>query len=264
MVRIRKNLQVSPLLYCSNAAAEDFQPHICHLNQSRWDVSPLPEREAEGDLDVNGSGTIGATKSVALPSQMDIDKVIMDVEEGEEVGDGSEIGFQKKRICQKNDGKKWNCRNEVKEEYSYCKHHLTLIRGYHNNSSNKTTSNAPKSSTVKKPRVAPVMAPEAKAKKGSSSKPDDFVYYSIFSPTYGNNRRKKAEEEVAKSITVEIGAATSSTNASTPEDAPPSPKADFENQFASMDVNEKKDDGSNSCGRKRRRKMKRPVKASSL
>lgn len=42
MVRIRKNLKVSPLQFCSNVAPEDLQPHICKLNQSPWDLNPLP------------------------------------------------------------------------------------------------------------------------------------------------------------------------------------------------------------------------------
>ncbi|XP_040369792.1 uncharacterized protein LOC121051475 isoform X1 [Rosa chinensis] len=173
MVRIRKNLQVSPLFFSSNVAPEDFWPHICRLNQSPWDVNPPPELEAQEDLKVYGSlkGSIGATKSVALPSRMDIDKVIMDVEEDSKgLGEGNEIGLKKQKICKKNDGKGWKCRKEVKEGYSFCNHHITLIRSYHNTGSNNATSNANKSFSFKKPKVTTREAPEAKEKKGSSSK----------------------------------------------------------------------------------------------
>ncbi|XP_062001551.1 uncharacterized protein LOC133718698 isoform X1 [Rosa rugosa] len=261
MVRIRKNLHVSPLFFSSNVAPEDFWPHICRLNQSPWDVNPPPELEAQEDLNVYGSlkGSIGATESVALPSRMNIDKVIIDVEEDSKgFGEGNEIGLKKQKICKKNDGKGWKCRKEVKEGYSFCNHHITLIRSYHNTGSNNATSNANKSFSFKKPKVTTREAPEAKAKKGSSSKSNDYIYYSLFSPWWNQNRRTIVEEQTAKNIAVENGATTSSTSVATPNQDPPSPKAGNQNQSSYVDVNEGNDDGSNKCRRKR---MRKPMKA---
>ncbi|KAL6126204.1 hypothetical protein ACLB2K_074255 [Fragaria x ananassa] len=267
MVRIRKGLKHSPLIHCSNVAPEDLQPHICRLNQSGWDVNPLPEFEAEDDLNVNKSGrrsgTIGAAKSVVLSSEMDVDKVIIDVEESSKsVGERNESEFKKQKICKKNDGKEWYCKRKVEEGYSFCTHHLTLIRTYHNNNSNNATSNAPKSMSLKKPKMARGKSPEAKVEKGSNScKSGDYVYYLNSKLVRNMDRMVIAEEETTTNSAVESDAITSAATTVTLKSDPPSAKADYENQLSNVEVNEVNVDGSNICGRKRSRKMKNPKRA---
>lgn len=203
-------------------------------------------------------------RSVESPSRMDIDKaadMAIDVEEGSKGlndGEGNGIGFKKHKICQKNDGKGWKCRKEVEEGYSFCKHHLTLIRSYGSNNNN---SNGSKSSSSKKPLAARATAlaeirdAREKAKKSSASNPHEYYYYTGFGPWWGRKRDNIAMEEITKNIAGDNGAATSST----PNNNPPSPKVDNENQIDYVDYHEEDKDGSI-----RRKRMRKPVKARSL
>lgn len=184
---------------------------------------------------------------------MDIDKaadMAIDVEEGSirlNDGEGNGIGFEKHKICQKNDGKGWKCRKEVEEGYSFCKHHLTLIRSYGSNNNN---SNGSKSSSSKKP-----LAARAKAKKSSALNPHEYYYYTGFGPWWGRKRDNKAMEEITENIAGDNVATTSSA----PNNNPLSPKVAKENQFDYVDYHEEDKDGSI-----RRKRMRKPVKARSL
>lgn len=205
-----------------------------------------------------------AKRSVESPSRMDIDKaadMAIDVEEGSKGlndGEGNGIGFKKHKFCQKNDGKGWKCRKEVEEGYSFCKHHLTLIRSYGSNNNN---SNGSKSSSSKKPLASRATAlagtcdARAKAKKSSASNPHEYYYYTGFGPWWGRKRDNIAMEEITKNI----AGNNISTTSSTPNNSPPSPKVDNENHFDYVDYHEEGKDESI-----RRKRMRKPMKARSL
>ncbi|KAK9910349.1 hypothetical protein M0R45_034315 [Rubus argutus] len=278
MVRIRKNLKVSPLQFCSNVAPEDLQPHICKLNQSPWDLNPLPldssPHQFEAEEWFNGNVSLGnsivAVESVASP---------MDIDKAEWAAVHADIDNVDKGIlrCQKNDGRSWQCKKEAKEGFLFCEHHIR--RSYNCNNNVTSNGNIPSDSLLsKKTMAAPAKAlsgtrrarPKAVRKGASSANPYEYYYYSGFGPKWGRKRGKKDEEEEEEEETkIEAAAENDGTSSSTSTeniDPQPSPPHNVDNgdqlDYMEDDFEDEDEDGSGEEGGRRR--MRRPVKARSL
>ncbi|KAJ8900483.1 hypothetical protein K2173_025260 [Erythroxylum novogranatense] len=302
-MRIRKNANLSSLVLSSHApGSEVLQTHVCQLNQSPWDVisfssdahpSSLPQFEGEDSFNGNVSlgDSIGAVESVAsmmvdaeekASIKMKIDNMVIDDNyemEGNPlkkgmVDDDQDIKAVKRsgkiHCCNKNDGKGWHCKNEPKEGYSMCQHHLSLLKSY---SSNIAASSLGLSS-VKKPEktVSGSRRGRAKsAKKGSSStstttsNPYAFYYYSGFGPSWGKRRGEVNKIEAAKYMesntnTAFIGNTTPSSSSS-PIEHNTSDRFEYEDE--DDDDEEELEDNENG-GDSGKKRMRKPVKARSL
>ncbi|XP_028769315.1 growth-regulating factor 3-like [Neltuma alba] len=228
-MRIRKNAKLCGGVASAGGSVlfgldDNFQTHVCQLNQSPWDVipfgsdSPLQFDGEEDSFTGNGSrgDSVGAVESVA--SMMDADdqtkpfpkiedmavvvhdneaKVLEDIDEGR-------IADETTSFCLKTDGKNWHCKNEAKQGQSFCEHHLSLLRSYNNN--NSVSYNHNNTSSSKKAAAAAAAAAVASAagarrgkaraaKRASSSSsssaasnPYEFYYYSGFGPLWGKRR----------------------------------------------------------------------------
>ncbi|XP_061997826.1 uncharacterized protein LOC133715363 [Rosa rugosa] len=283
MVRIRKNLKVSPLQFFPNVAPEDLQPHICKLNQSPWDSSPCPfdllldssplQFEAGEGFIGNGSlgDSIAAVESVASP--MDIDKAEMAI--GDVLDDVDRAIVR----CQKNDGRSWQCKKEAKEGFLFCDHHIRRS-SYGNNNVTSNGNILPSNFVASKKDTAAAPAktlagtrrarPKAVKKGASSANPYEFYYYSGFGPKWGRKRGKKGEvvvEEEEEANNTESAAgkvATSCSTSSANTDPQPSSPHNVGNgdQLDYMEDDFDDEDGSDEEGGPRR--MRRPVKARSL
>ncbi|XP_050387666.1 uncharacterized protein LOC126803968 [Argentina anserina] len=281
MVRIRKNLKVSPLQFFPNVAPEDLQTHICKLNQSPWDSSSCPldldssssplQFEAGEGFIRNGSlgDSIAAVESVASP--MDIDKP--------EMAPGDDKVIVR---CQKNDGRSWQCKKEAKEGFLFCDHHIRRS-SYNNNVSSNGNILPSNFVSSKKDSAAPAKTldgtrrtrPKAAKKGPNPANPYEFYYYSGFGPKWGRKRGKKgkAEEEddenyeegtnnIAEAAAENVAASASSSSGNT--DPQPSSPHNVGNgdQLDYMEDDFDDEDGSDEEGGPRR--MRRPVKARSL
>ncbi|KAL6124155.1 hypothetical protein ACLB2K_076670 [Fragaria x ananassa] len=288
MVRIRKNLKVSPLQFFPDVAPEDLQPHICKLNQSPWDSSSCPfdldssssPLQFQGEEGFIGNGSLGdsiaAVESVASP--MDIDKA--EVAAGD-VSDNVDKVFAR---CQRTDGRSWQCKKEAKEGFLFCDHHLRRSSAGNNNvnsNGNILPSNfvgSKKDTAVQAKTLAGTRRGRPKAvKKGpNAANPYEFYYYSGFGPKWGRKRGKKGQlvgeeeeedEENEEASNVEAAAenvAASASSSSVNTDPQPSSPHNVDNggQLDYMEDDFDDEDGSDEEGGLRR--MRRPVKARSL
>ncbi|KAJ0110382.1 hypothetical protein Patl1_00481 [Pistacia atlantica] len=267
-MRIRKNAKLSSILYSHASTPESLQTHVCQLNQSPWDVISFsqetypsfnPQLEGEDSFTGNGSfgDSIGAVESVA--SMMDgeekavmfkVEDMIIDdngMEDNEETKMEDKFGFEKEYktlYCIKTDGKGWQCRNEAKDGYTMCDHHLSLTKSYGNNTS----------SFSKKPdKGIAVRRGRARAKKGSSSSsnPYEFYYYSGFGPLWGKRRGDKVNEG-KKVEDREV------------EDMNQQSKTPSSSQIEDIDFVDDEDDEDDENGDSGKKRMRKPVKARSL
>lgn len=174
-------------------------------------------------------------------------------------------------LCQKNDGKGWQCKREAKEGYSFCEHHLALLRSYNNTGNNNYDSNtSSKSKLVAMEGNGPrrTRGRSAASKKGSApTNPYEFYYYSGFGPLWGRKRGERAE---IKAAAADTAAATTAAETSSGQSTP-SPSSNTtmrtsalidNEEFDYVDDEDEDDDvGSGDSGKKR---MRKPVKARSL
>ncbi|XP_050386870.1 uncharacterized protein LOC126803152 [Argentina anserina] len=290
MVRIRKNLKFSPLLFCSQASAhDDLQPRVCKLNLSPWDVivpsllDSSHQFEAEEDLYVNTSlsHSIGVEESVASPMEIEYKpKPATGEVHGSVSTDGN--GF---RRCQRTNGKSWQCKKEANEGGSLCDHHQKLhsrrnvnycnYTDKNNVSNSNTTSNGTAYSFPWKKAIVPEkelggsthrVRPKVVATKEAATLKN--LYRSGFGPRWGRDRgisKHKMEAKVAAAENVGTTPTVSCTTTqfSNPE-SPPSHKIEIGDQLDyiedDFDDDEEEDEGG-ECGRKR---VRRQVKARSL
>ncbi|PON97334.1 WRC domain containing protein [Trema orientale] len=197
-------------------------------------------------------------------------------------------------MCQKNDGKGWQCKREAIEGYSFCGHHLSLIRSY-NSTASHYDDNTPTSTTKLKSAAAAAAveatparrtrgrASAAASKKGSTASnnnPYEFYYYSGFGPLWGRKRGERAEIRAAAAAEAEadVAAATreNSGGGSSSHSTPPSSSNTTmttttttasrlinNEEFDYVDDEDEDDDiGSGADSGKKR--MRKPVKARSL
>ncbi|KAG6725462.1 hypothetical protein I3842_02G033400 [Carya illinoinensis] len=295
-MRIRKNAKLSSLWFSSShaLAPESLQTHVCRLNQSPWDAisfGPDTSHQFEGEDSFTGNASlgdsVGAEESVASMMNAVAAKaeymVVSDnhiVEKQAKMFDHSEersrswneFGSEKLRLgagrsscCQKTDGKGWQCRNESKEGQSFCDRHLSHLRSYNNNYNIGSLRRGPEAAAVAGARRARGRA----GKKGSSSNPYEFYYYSGFGPLWGRKRGdkrsggNKKDIEAAKLVD-NNGAATNITTAQRDQGTPSSSQLDNGEDFDYVDEEDDEDEGAaanNDSGKKR---MRKPVKARSL
>ncbi|XP_030487748.1 uncharacterized protein LOC115704688 [Cannabis sativa] len=311
-MRIRKNAKVSPLLFSSHASApEVLQSHVCQLNQSPWDVIPFAQysfsNQTEGDEDSftgNGSlgdSNIGAVESVS--SLMDVGedpimiikdnnnddiivkndnniiyKQLSNDNELHRASSSSTVVGEVLLLCQKNDGKGWQCKKRAKDGYSFCHHHLTLLRSYAHNTNNSTnydttitttsTSTKAKSAAVDATGVRRTRGRAAATKKGlnNSTNPYEFYYYSGFGPLWG---RKRGERGEVRAATV---AAAEEENSDSSDHSPPPPRPPsssntttlMDNDEFDYDFDDDEDDEDTASGDNGKKRMRKPVKARSL
>ncbi|XP_062090375.1 growth-regulating factor 4 [Humulus lupulus] len=304
-MRIRKNAKVSPLLFSSHASApEVLQSHVCQLNQSPWDVIPFAQYsfsyQIEGEDSFTGNGSlgdsnIGAVESVSSLMDVGEDPMIINNNNDDIIvkNDNNFMDTQLSNdneltrlhrasssssknsvggvllLCQKNDGKGWQCKKEAKEGYSFCDHHLTLLRSYSHNSNTTPNNNYDTTNTSTKPKSAAMEATgvrrtrgrAAASKKGSSSlnnstNPYEFYYYSGFGPLWGRKRGERGEVRAATVVAEE--------NSDSSDHSPPPPSSNtslMDNEELDFIDDEDEDTASGDNGKKR---MRKPVKARSL
>ncbi|BFG22025.1 hypothetical protein CerSpe_082990 [Prunus speciosa] len=279
-MRIRKNAKVSPLLFSSHApAAEDLQAHVCQLNQSPWDVISFgpDSNQLEESFYVNNNGSfgdsLGAAESVA--SMMDIGKEKAVQMEQEPVADDKK-GLNSKELldddneeegrrssyacCQKNDGKGWHCKKRAKLGQSFCNHHLSLLRSNHN--TNIASNNKGPREAVSKVLSAGARRSRAKAKRGSSSNPYEFYYYSGFGPLWGRKRGGDKEKEEPK---IDEDRVTTTTSTTPPTQSSSSQIDEKKFEYVDDDDDDEDDfDDDVRSGESGRKRMRKPVKARSL
>ncbi|KAF5451643.1 hypothetical protein F2P56_026733 [Juglans regia] len=294
-MRIRKNAKLSSLWFSSShaLAPESLQTHVCQLNQSPWDAisfGPDTSHQFDGEDSFTGNASlgdsVGAEESVASMMNAVAAKAEYMVVDDNDIVDHSEersrswneFGSEKLRLggrsscCQKTDGKGWQCRNEAKEGQSFCDHHLSLLRSYNNTIGSLRRVPAEAAAVAGAPR-----ARGRAGKKGSSSNPYEFYYYSGFGPLWGRKRGdrrsggNKRNMEAAKLVD-NNGAATNITTATTTaqrdhQNTPSSSQFDNGGDFDYMDEEDDDDHededaaANNDSGKKR---MRKPVKARSL
>ncbi|WCJ22755.1 hypothetical protein M5689_004827 [Euphorbia peplus] len=207
-MRIRKNKNLSSLMFSHASGAEPLQSHVCQLNQSPWDVipfSPYPSssrfHHQFGDEDsLNGNGSlgdsIGAVESNSFPDrereeeekkvEVEVeDKMLIDIDNNSEIEEDEHKEDEMKiDSCEKTYiPKEWQCKNEKKRAHSISEEsHLTSVKSCSDNVT-KTKKNA-----------APLGRPRGRGrppKKGTTSKasnPYEFYYYSGFGPLWGKQR----------------------------------------------------------------------------
>ncbi|PON68065.1 WRC domain containing protein [Parasponia andersonii] len=191
-------------------------------------------------------------------------------------------------LCQKNDGKGWQCKREAIEGYSFCEHHLSLLRSYNSTVSHYDNNTLTITTTLKSAAAAAVEATPARrtrgraaaaaSKKGSTTSnnnPYEFYYYSGFGPLWGRKRGERAEIRAAAVAEADVAAATreNSGGGSSSHSTPPSSSNTTMTTTASRlidnqefdyvdDEDEDADIGSGADSGKKR--MRKPVKARSL
>ncbi|XP_015583881.1 uncharacterized protein LOC8261910 isoform X2 [Ricinus communis] len=172
-MRIRKNANLSSLMFSHASGTEVLQTHVCQLNQSPWDVIPFSQEayqsshlhQYEGEDSFSGNGSladsIGAVES-SVASLMEYDPedkaaikikvnnmVIVDddnyeirrINQEKKTMSEEDCEFNHKLkkgekiyCCNKIDGKEWHCKNELKEGHSMCDHHiLSSLKSSYNN-----------------------------------------------------------------------------------------------------------------------------------
>ncbi|TYI69628.1 hypothetical protein E1A91_D08G165700v1 [Gossypium mustelinum] len=262
-MRIRKNKKLSWLIYPQGPRAESV--HVCRLNQSPWDVNPLPQEpypsylhhRLEYEDSFNGNGgigdSVGAVESEAtmVGSQeqaiMKVGGMIID-----DNGDNDEIKTAKKTQCQEEEA---------------------LLQSSNNNSSSSSSDGGnnmnPTSLTSKKAdnqltrsRRGSRARTSRRGGSSSASNLNDFYYYSGFGPSWGKRRHgSDKESEISKNL-VEVENNDSVTTAQNNSTLSSSSQIDDNEEFDYVEEEEEEEDDENEySGEKRTRK---PIKARSL
>ncbi|XP_065864215.1 uncharacterized protein [Euphorbia lathyris] len=257
-MRIRKNANLSSLMFSHASGTEPLQSHVCQLNQSPWDVIPFSQEtypsslhQLEGEDSGNGNGSlgdsIGAAESNSFPSLMEdreeekVDKMVID--DNSEMEEQEEQEEEMKIEC---DGKGWICRNEPKQgRHWMCEHHL---KSYSNNlTSSSTAKKSVAAAAASSGRRGRAKAAK-KGKSNSASNPYEFYYYSGFGPLWG---KRRGGEIMTKAP--EIDGITRNTTSSSVD------------HFEDLDfLDEDDDDEDSDNGESGKKRMRKPVKARSL
>ncbi|KAG8663768.1 uncharacterized protein LOC110621411 isoform X2 [Manihot esculenta] len=299
-MRIRKNANISSLMFSHASGPEALQTHVCQLNQSPWDVIPFAQEtypsslhQFEGEDSFNGNGSlgdsIGAVESVAslmedaedkAAIKMRVDNMVIDdnyemerIPEKKRVFNdygemkiGNEFKFKKGEkihCCNKSDGKGWHCKNEPRDGHSMCDHHL--LKSYASNDNVTCCLGLPTSPSSKKQEKAMTGGRRGRtkaSKKGpsSSSNPYEFYYYSGFGPLWGKRRGEGNKSGVRESEIDGINIATMSS----PQNTTPSSTPRIENREEFDYVDDYDDDEDSENGDSGKKRMRKPVKARSL
>lgn len=170
-----------------------------------------------------------------------------------EIADDQEEEGSKSSIvwCQRHNGNGWHCKERAKQGYSFCDHHLHL-----NKSRYKTdTNNNGNSSEV---LAAGAWCAREKAKRGSSSNPHEFIYYSGFGPSWRRKRGNRDKEQA------KMGESRITTTRPTHQITPPSSSSEIANEEFDYVDEDDEDGADNGSGANGRKKMRKPVKARSL
>ncbi|KAA3469360.1 protein ecdysoneless-like protein [Gossypium australe] len=260
-MRIRKNKKLSWLIYPQGSRAESV--HVCRLNQSPWDVNPLPQEpypsylhhRLEYEDSFNGNGgigdSVGAVESEATmvgskeQAIMKVGGMIID-----DSGDNDEIKTAKKTQCQEEEA---------------------LLQSSNNNSSSSSDSGNnmnPTSLTSKKAdnqltrsRRGSGARTSRRGGSSSASNLNDFYYYSGFGPSWGKRRHgRDKESEISKNL-VEVEKNDTVTTAQNNSTLSSSSRIDDNEEFDYVEEEEEEDDENEYSGEKRTRK---PIKARSL
>nr|GMC77065.1 zinc finger CCCH domain-containing protein 4-like [Ipomoea batatas] len=164
-MRIRKHAKVSPLTYAASSLKPGalLHAHICHLNQSPWDVITFPpeEREEEGSSSMllpppaapppphsflfdgcesyppNGSfndsnEAVQSPDSAMFSPGWDYSNRIAAAAGYSAAEDGAAEAEEATILCCKTDGKAWQCKREAKDGHTFCDHHLEQLKHYNN------------------------------------------------------------------------------------------------------------------------------------
>ncbi|KAL7593368.1 uncharacterized protein LOC111915383 [Lactuca sativa] len=209
-MRIRKNAKNSTLVYSNASLSNDsdkclVQMNLCQLNQSPWDIITFPSSNSSSSLHqfddnevyynvnlaVNGTSvdSIGAFESVASVKNPEDERYDLD----DLKNDYQEIlGFKEEEkngiledivLCGESDEKGWQCGKMVKNGNTMCDHHIIELQ----NDSIWTTKKKSRSGSGP---INELMAGTRarQTKKGSSTSPYEFYYYSGFGPSWGKKR----------------------------------------------------------------------------
>ncbi|GAB4861695.1 hypothetical protein Ancab_036948 [Ancistrocladus abbreviatus] len=247
-MRIRKNakLTASVIVGSSSIPPENLQAHVCQLNRSPWDVpSSSPPHSSspfsssyyqyggEDSFGVNGSLddsiAVVESKSMKLSCEYEEEKAILldsrnfvsanrgtvKEDETEEEEDSNvhlqiegEIG--QKMLCNKTDGKGWQCRRDAKEGHTLCSHHLSQLRSYHQNQT--PIPPPPFTAAVATAKKLNESTPTPPKRRGRPRKtavaattPNEFYYYSGFGPRWGKKRSgsNSSKAELGKIVEAE-------------------------------------------------------------
>ncbi|KAK8650553.1 hypothetical protein V6N13_140185 [Hibiscus sabdariffa] len=267
-MRIRKNKKLSSLI-CSPQGSRPETVHDCRLNQSTWDVIPLPQEphpsylhhqfEYEGVF--NGDGSVGdstgAVESVATMAgsrEGAIMKVggmvIDDNDDSNEIKTAKQFGFDNQ------------CEDEADKESNLLK---------------SCSSNSDSGNNIINPgKNQPTGSRRGRARasgKGpsSASNPYEFYYYSGFGPSWGKKRRgggkvkgigknhveHKEVENNGSVITAQNNPALSSSSQIDDNE-----EFDYADEDEEEEEEEEEDDDENGDNGKKR--MRKPIKARSL
>ncbi|GMH00496.1 hypothetical protein Nepgr_002335 [Nepenthes gracilis] len=219
-MRIRKNAKLSASIVFGSSSSSippgSLQAHMCQLNRSPWDVlsfSPVSSHisyQAGGDDSLGAYGSLGDSIAAADSESMKLsceyeEKAMFEGAGKRENGAPTvkrENGGGKVVLCNKTDGKGWQCQRAAREGGSLCEHHLAQLRFYHQNQS---CFSYPADTASKKPEKASSTVPAVPKKRGRPRKtavpptnPNEFYYYSGFGPRWGRKRggSKDSEKEI--------------------------------------------------------------------
>ncbi|KAF2291145.1 hypothetical protein GH714_020344 [Hevea brasiliensis] len=300
-MRIRKNANLSSLVFSHASGPEVLQTHVCQLNQSPWDVIPFAQEaypsslhQFEGEDSFNGNGSlndsIGAVESSVASLmeeaedkaaiKMRVDNMVIDdnyemegipekkrvFDDYEEMKIVNEFKFKKGekiQCCNKTDGKGWHCKNEPREGHSMCDHHL--LKSYASNNNVTCCLGLPTSPSSKKQdkAIAGGRRGRAKAaKKGSSSSSNPYEFY--YYSGFGPlwGKRRGDRGEGNKSGVKEIEInGITIGDISTTQNTTPSSTPSPIEHHEEFDYVDEDDSDNSDSGKKR---MRKPVKARSL
>ncbi|KAL4339190.1 hypothetical protein GQ457_08G022730 [Hibiscus cannabinus] len=264
-MRIRKNKKLSSLI-CSPQGSRPESVHDCRLNQSTWDVIPLPPEpypsylhhqfEYEGIF--NGDGSVGdstgAVESVATmvgSREGAIMKkvggmVIDDNDDSNEIKTAKQFGFENQ------------CEEQEEDKES------NLLKSCSSNGDSGNNINPGKNQPTGSRRGR-----DRASGKGpsSASNPYEFYYYSGFGPSWGKKRRGGGgkvkgigknhveQKEVENNGSVITGQNNPAVSYSSQIDD------NEEFDYVDEDEDEDEDEENGDSGKKR---MRKPIKARSL
>ncbi|KAE8679528.1 Syntaxin of plants 71 [Hibiscus syriacus] len=194
-MRIRKNKKLSSSLIYPQGSRVPESVHVCRLNQSTWDVIPLPQEpylhhqfEYEDIFNGNGSigDSIGAVESVdtmAGSKEEAIMKVggmvIDDNDDNSEIKTDKQFGFENQ--CEEEEDMEPNQEPGLLKSCNY------------NNSSDSGNNMKPGRNTEnynnQPTRSRRERARASRKGPSSASNPYEFYYYSEFGPSWGKKRR---------------------------------------------------------------------------
>ncbi|MBA0554259.1 hypothetical protein Golob_013375, partial [Gossypium lobatum] len=293
-MRIRKNKKLSCLIYPQGSRAESV--HVCRLNQSPWDVNPLPQEPYPSYLHHRGFPRLGFKQDpkssryrlFSLQNTRfwlkDLRRFILEYEDsfngnggiGDSVGavesEATMVGSKEQAIMKvggmiiDNNGDNDEIKTAKKTQ---CQEEEALLQSSNNNSSSSSSDGGnnmnPTSLTSKKAdnqltRSCRGSRARTSRRGGSSSASNlnDFYYYSGFGPSWGKRRHGgDKESEISKNL-VEVENNDSVTTAQNNSTLSSSSQIDDNEEFDYVEEEEEEDDENEYSGEKRTRK---PIKA---